>query len=141
MQSAPLVDNYISPSFPNIVSSYRQCMVVISNGTYWQLCAPQSWILIRHYNVSIPDNWQLIIQSNVRIPGNWQLSPVKPSIQPYAHCPSCLSHSFLTHVSHLYSQLTPYVPEVHSGKKMLKFREIQTLISTNILHHMRSLKF
>jgi hypothetical protein len=56
------------------------------------------------------------------------------NFEPYVHFPSKLSHSFLTHVSQLYSQLTPYVPEVHSVKKMLKFREIGTLISTNILH-------
>jgi acyl-ACP thioesterase len=59
----------------------------------------------------------------------------------YVHCPFCLSHSLLTHVSQLSSQLTRYVPEVHSGGKMLIFCEIRKLISTNILHAMRSLKF
>jgi hypothetical protein len=96
-------------------------MAVISNGTYRQLCVSQSWILIRHYNISIPDNWQLITQSSDIIPGNLQLSPLKPSIQPYVQCPFSLSHSLLTHVSQLYSQLTPYVPEVHSGKKCWNF--------------------
>jgi len=52
--------------------------------------------------------------NNVVMPVKLQQSPLKPSIQPYLHLRSNLSHILLTHVSHRDSQLTPYMPVLHS---------------------------
>jgi len=59
----------------------------------------------------------VLILVNICIPNEWQPSPLKPSIQPYVQCPSCVLHIMLTHVSQWYSQLTPYLPVVHSEQK------------------------
>ena len=54
--------------------------------------------------------------NNVVITDKLPRSPLKPSIQPYLHLPSNLSHILLAHVSRRDSQLTPYIPVLHSEK-------------------------
>jgi hypothetical protein len=52
--------------------------------------------------------------ANLSIPDKLQRTPLKPSMQPDVQFPSRGSHILPTHVSQRFSQLTPYVPEVHS---------------------------
>ena len=52
--------------------------------------------------------------NNVFIPVKLQRSPLQHSMQPYLHLLSNLSHILLIHVSHRDSQLTPYIPVLHS---------------------------
>ena len=59
----------------------------------------------------------LTLFNNVVMPVKLQQSYLKPSIQPYLQLPSCLLHILLTHVRQWESQLTPYLPVVHSEEK------------------------
>ena len=80
----------------------------------------------KHYVILyILKQFIILLVPYFRKPDKLQRTLLKPFMQPYAQFPSRDSHILPTHASHRDSQLTPYVPVVHSEKN-------NALLYTNI---------